>query len=237
MILGPVPVRFVGVSHGYGAGNTRVRALTAVDLEVGVGELVAVMGPSGSGKSTLLALAGGLERPDEGAVVIHGTNISDLPSAERAIVRRRSIGYVFEDFNLIPALSAVENVAMPLELDGIATAKAHVVALAALEEVGAGAIADRFPDDLSGGEQQRVAIARALVGRRSILLADEPTGALDSHSGEKVMLALRERVDSGVAGILVTHEARFAAWADRTVFLRDGRIVDSSRADRVEDLL
>ncbi|WP_115726775.1 ABC transporter ATP-binding protein [Actinomyces culturomici] len=237
MSLGPAPVRLVGVSHGYGAGNTRVQALKSVDLEVGVGELVAIMGPSGSGKSTFLAIAGGLERPDEGAVLIHGADISTLDAAERAAVRRRSIGYVFQDFNLIPTLTALENVAMPLELDGAPGKKARLAARAALEEAGASDIADRFPDGLSGGEQQRIAIARALVGRRSIIMADEPTGALDSNSGEKVMLALRNRIDSGVAGILVTHEARFAAWADRTVFLRDGRIIDSSRSDRVEDLL
>lgn len=237
MILAPSPVRLVGVSHGYGSGNTRVQALSGIDLEVRAGEFVAVMGPSGSGKSTLLALAGGLERPDEGAVLINGRDISTMDASERAAIRRRSIGYVFQEYNLLPALSAIENVALPLELDGVKPAKARLAALAALEETGAAELAPRFPDDLSGGEQQRIAIARALVGRRSIIMADEPTGALDSNTGEKVMKALRRRIDDGAAGILVTHEARFAAWADRTIFLRDGRIVDSSRDDSFEDLL
>ena len=237
MILAPAPVRLVGVSHDYGLGNTRVQALAGIDLHGDPGELLAIMGPSGSGKSTLLAVAGGLEKPREGAVHINGVDITALDSAGRAAVRRSSIGYVFQDFNLIPTLTAVENVAMPLELDGIRRARARAAARAALADVDADALADRFPDDLSGGEQQRIAIARALVGRRSIILADEPTGALDSHSGERIMVALRERIDAGAAGILVTHEARFAAWADRTVFLRDGRVIDASGSDRAEDLL
>lgn len=237
MISAPYPVRMVGVSHEHSAGETRVHALSLIDLEVNPGELLAIMGPSGSGKSTLLSIAGGLEKPDHGAVLINGVDIASLSSADRAAVRRRNIGYVFQDFNLLTTLSAVENVEMPLHLDGISPKRARIAALAALGDVGALNIAHRFPSALSGGQQQRVAIARALVGDRSIILADEPTGALDSHSGEQVMLALRTHIDKGAAGILVTHEARFAAWADRTIFLRDGRIVDRSCEDRPEDLL
>ncbi|TMZ56369.1 ATP-binding cassette domain-containing protein, partial [Klebsiella pneumoniae] len=163
--------------------------------------------------------------------------LSDLNATGRAALRRRRIGYVFQDFNLIPALTAAENVALPRELDGVRTRRARREALAALTEVEMADVAERFPDELSGGQQQRVAIARALVGPRRLLLADEPTGALDSVTGEAVMRVLRARVDAGAAGLLVTHEPRFAAWADRTVFLRDGVVVDATEPDRPEDLL
>jgi putative ABC transport system ATP-binding protein len=152
-------------------------------------------------------------------------------------MRRTSIGYVFQDFNLIPALTAVENVALPRELDGASARSARKAALAALEEVGLGELAKRFPDEMSGGQQQRVAIARAIVGERRLVLADEPTGALDSETGEDVLRLIRARCDAGAAGVLVTHEARHAAWADRVVFLRDGVIVDESGEDRPDALL
>jgi putative ABC transport system ATP-binding protein len=216
------------VSRVHGSGETAVHALRTVSLRVPAGELVAVMGPSGSGKSTLLTLAGGLDRPTSGEVVVEGTVLGGLSKAELARLRRRSVGYVFQDFNLVPALTAAENVALPRELDGVRARTARAEALAALEEVGIPELADRFPDDMSGGQQQRVAIARALVGERRLVLADEPTGALDSLTGEAVLRLLRARVDAGAAGVLVTHEARQAAWADRTVFLRDGRIVDDT---------
>ncbi|MGN6332270.1 MAG: ABC transporter ATP-binding protein [Motilibacteraceae bacterium] len=216
------------VSRVHGSGETAVHALRAVSLRVPAGELVAVMGPSGSGKSTLLTLAGGLDRPTSGEVVVEGTVLGGLSKAELARLRRRSVGYVFQDFNLVPALTAAENVALPRELDGVRARAARAEAVAALEEVGIPELADRFPDDMSGGQQQRVAIARALVGERRLVLADEPTGALDSLTGEAVLRLLRARVDAGAAGVLVTHEARHAAWADRTVFLRDGRIVDDT---------
>jgi putative ABC transport system ATP-binding protein len=148
--------------------------------------------------------------------------------AALARLRRRAVGYVFQDFNLIPALTAVENVALPRELDGVPWRTAKQDAVRALEEVGIAELADRFPDDMSGGQQQRVAIARALVGERRLVLADEPTGALDSETGESVLRLLRARCDAGAAGVLVTHEARHAAWADRVVFLRDGRVVDQA---------
>jgi len=186
------------------------------------------MGPSGSGKSTLLHIAGGLDSPTAGQVLVEGRDLAALSAAQVAAVRRRSVGYVFQDLNLLPSLSALENVALPLELDGVRGGMARTAARAALDEVGVGALAGRFPDELSGGQQQRVAIARALVGPRRLLLADEPTGALDSTTGEEVLRVLRARCEAGAAGVLVTHEARHAAWADRVVFLRDGVVVDQS---------
>jgi putative ABC transport system ATP-binding protein len=152
-------------------------------------------------------------------------------------MRRTSVGYVFQGFNLVPALTAAENVALPRELDGVRSGKARRDALAALEEVGIADLADRFPDDMSGGQQQRVAIARAIVGERRLVLADEPTGALDTETGEEILRLLRARCDAGAAGVLVTHEARHAAWADRVVFLRDGVVVDESGSAPVDDLL
>ncbi|PZF86432.1 ABC transporter ATP-binding protein [Jiangella anatolica] len=209
-------------------GPDVVHALRDVSLALRTGELVAVMGPSGSGKSTLLHLAGGLDTPTEGAVLVEGTDLATLNRAELAAIRRRSLGYVFQDLNLIPALTAAENVALPRELDGVRARAARQEALAALTEVGVGDLADRFPDEMSGGQQQRVAIARALVGPRRLVLADEPTGALDSQTGEDVLRVLRARCDAGASGLLVTHEARHAAWADRVVFLRDGALIDDT---------
>ncbi|MGP3690314.1 ABC transporter ATP-binding protein [Streptomyces sp. IBSNAI002] len=221
----------------HGSGATEVHALRGINLSVYPGELVAVMGPSGSGKSTLLTLAGGLDTPTSGRVVVEGTDITTANRKQLAALRRRSIGYVFQDYNLIPALTAAENVALPRELDGVSARKARVSALAALEEMGLGQLADRFPDEMSGGQQQRVAIARALVGDRRLVLADEPTGALDSETGESVLALLRTRCDAGAAGVLVTHEPRFAAWADRVVFLRDGSVVDENVRGSAEQLL
>jgi putative ABC transport system ATP-binding protein len=216
------------VSRVHGHGETEVRALDGVTLTVQSGELVAVMGPSGSGKSTLLNLAGGLDQPTSGRVVVEGTDVGAMSLRELAALRRRTLGFVFQDFNLIPSLTAAENVALPLELDGERVSKARRVALGSLETVGILELADRYPEHMSGGQQQRVAIARALVGNRRLVLADEPTGALDSHTGEDVLRVLRARCDAGAAGLLVTHEARHAAWADRVVFLRDGVIIDTT---------
>jgi putative ABC transport system ATP-binding protein len=222
----------------HGSGETAVHALRGVTLTVDAGELVAVMGPSGSGKSTLLNLAGGLDSPSQGEVVVDGTVLGRCSRSALAGLRRRRIGYVFQDLNLLPSLTAAENVALPLELDGAGMARARRAALAALSEVDLDGFGPRFPDQLSGGQQQRVAIARALVGERRLVLADEPTGALDSQTGEAVLRLLRSKVDSGAAGVLVTHEARHAAWADRVVFLRDGVVVDSSGPlDQPDDLL
>ena len=208
--------------------RTRCTRSATVDLSVERGELVAVMGPSGSGKSTLLTIAGSLEQPTSGEVLVDGVDLATVSHADRATMRRRSIGYVFQDFNLLPGLTAVENVALPLELDGIRARAARATALKALEELGVAERADRYPDELSGGERQRVAIARAIVGERGLLLADEPTGALDSVNGEAVMRLLRAATQRGVAGVVVTHEAQLASWADRVVFLRDGRVVDQT---------
>ena len=216
------------VSKSYGHGAATVLALRDVDLSVRAGELVAIMGPSGSGKSTLLTIAGTLEDPTAGRVSVEGQDTTTMSRNDRARLRRRSIGYVFQDFNLLAGLTAAENVALPLELDGTRTRNARRLAMAALEQLGLADRADRYPDDLSGGERQRVAIARAVVGDRHLLLADEPTGALDSVNGEGVMRLVRSACKRGVAGVVVTHDAQLAAWADRVVFLRDGRVVDQS---------
>ncbi|MEH0828597.1 MULTISPECIES: ABC transporter ATP-binding protein [unclassified Micromonospora] len=212
----------------HGNGDAAVTALGGVSLVVRPGELVGVMGPSGSGKSTLLNLAGGLDRPTRGEVWVEGERLDTLNRARLSALRRRSIGYVFQHLNLLPGLTTVENVALPLELDGTSVRQARRRAAAALDEVGMADLAQRFPDELSGGQQQRVAIARALIGRRRLVLADEPTGALDSQTGEAVLRVLRSRVNAGAAAILVTHEARHAAWADRVVFMQDGVVTGTS---------
>ncbi|MGC5010998.1 ABC transporter ATP-binding protein [Streptosporangium sp. DT93] len=223
-------VRLDRVTRTHGEGPQAVTALREVSLDVGSGELVAVMGPSGSGKSTLLNLAGGLDTPTSGSVTVEDTPLSSLTTAERAGLRRRRVGYVFQDLNLIPSLTALENVTLPRELDGVALRTARGEAMRVLAEVGLRAIADRFPDEISGGQRQRVAIARALVGERRLILADEPTGALDTPTGDEILQLLRVRCDAGAAVLLVTHEPRYAAWADRVVFLRDGEIADSTAA-------
>jgi putative ABC transport system ATP-binding protein len=218
------------VSKVYGSGPSEVNALTTVDLTVERDELVAIMGPSGSGKSTLLTIAGSLEEATSGQVLVDGVDLATLSRSERAKMRRRSIGYVFQDFNLLPGLTALENVTLPLELDGVRARAAQAVGLEALKELDVAERAERYPDELSGGERQRVAIARAIVGERALLLADEPTGALDSVNGEGVMRLLRAATKRGVAGVVVTHEAQLASWADRVVFLRDGHVVDQTVA-------
>jgi putative ABC transport system ATP-binding protein len=221
-------LRLRGVSKAYGAGAGAVAALRGIDLTVGDGELVAVMGPSGSGKSTLLTIAGTLEEPDAGEVWVCGADAAGLGHDARARLRRRSIGFVFQDLNLLPGLSALENVALPLELDGVGTRQARAEAARILDELDLSGRAAHYPDDLSGGERQRVAIGRAMVGERRLLLADEPTGALDSVNGEAVMRILRGACKRGMAGVMVTHDAQLASWADRVVFLRDGRIIDQT---------
>ena len=216
------------VSKVYGEGASQVRALDQINLEVEAGSLVAVMGPSGSGKSTLLTIAGSLEDPSRGEVIIGGASLSHMSRDDKARLRRRSIGFVFQDFNLLPGLTAAENVSLPLELDGTRAGKARVTALGMLEELG---LADRggaFPDELSGGERQRVSIARAIVGERRLLLADEPSGALDSANGEAVMRMVLAACREGVAAVVVTHDAQLASWADRVMFIRDGRMVDQT---------
>ena len=214
-----------------------MHALRDVSIEVQPGELVAVMGASGSGKSSLLAIAGGLAHPTDGEVLVDGQVLADIAPKRLAELRRRSLGFVFQDYNLVPTLTAAENVGLPLELDGWDRRRVRRAAAEALTAVGLADKADRFPDDLSGGQQQRIAIARAVVGPRRLVLADEPTGALDSTTGELVLRMLRDRVDAGAGGLLVTHDARHAAWADRIVFLRDGSVIDSRQAPSPDSLL
>jgi putative ABC transport system ATP-binding protein len=213
------------VSRVYGDGAGEVTALHDVSLSVEPGQLVAVMGPSGSGKSTLLTIAGTLEEPSSGEVMVGGRLVTGASAAERARLRRRAIGYVFQDFNLLPGLTATENVALPLQLDGVLAGRARAAADRALAGLGLADRAGHFPEQLSGGERQRVAIARALVGRRRLLLADEPSGALDSANGEMVMQIIRAACRQGVAAVVVTHDAQLASWADRVVLVRDGRVV------------
>jgi putative ABC transport system ATP-binding protein len=214
------------VSKVYGSGPAEVRALSGVNLSVRAGEMVAIMGPSGSGKSTLLTVAGSLEEPTSGTVLIEGKPLAGMSRSDQARMRRRHVGYVFQDFNLLPGLTAAENIALPLELDGTKVKTAAAAAERALEQVGMAGQAGRYPDELSGGQRQRVAIARALVGERRLLLADEPSGALDSQTGESVIRLLRAACKAGAAAALATHDAQLAAWADRVVFLRDGVVVD-----------
>jgi putative ABC transport system ATP-binding protein len=216
------------VSRVYGAGAAEVRALQDIDLTVDAGAMVAVMGPSGSGKSSLLTIAGSLEDPSSGEVIIDGQALKGMSRNDKARLRRRAIGYVFQDFNLLPGLTAAENVSLPLELDGMPARKARTVGLASLAELGLAERASHFPDQLSGGERQRVAIARAVVGERRLLLADEPSGALDSVNGEAVMRLIHAACKRGLAAVVVTHDAQLASWADRVVFLRDGRITDQT---------
>ena len=225
------------VSKVYGQGAAEVHALREISLAVSAGTMVAVMGPSGSGKSTLLTIAGTLEDPSEGEVLIGGVTATDLPRDGKARLRRRAIGYVFQDFNLLPGLTAAENVALPLELDGVSARRARRAARDALERLGLADRAGHFPDQMSGGERQRVAIARAMVGERQLLLADEPSGALDSVNGEAVMRLIHSACKSGMAAVVVTHDAQLASWADRVVFLRDGRITDRTQSPGPESLL
>lgn len=218
------------VAKIYGEGPTQVQALQDVSMSVEAGELVAVMGPSGSGKSSLLTIAGSLEEPTSGYVLVGGATLSKLSRAEKARLRRRTIGYVFQDFNLLPGLTAVENVSLPLELDGLTARKARAVGIEALDELELTEQAERFPDELSGGERQRVAIARAVAGCPLVVLADEPTGNLDSHTAAAIIDLLTEtremRHDRPMTVIIATHDPQIAARCERMIRLKDGVIVD-----------
>jgi putative ABC transport system ATP-binding protein len=198
------------VSKTYGEGAGEVHAIDHVSLSVDRGALVAVMGPSGSGKSTLLTIAGSLEEPSAGEVLIDGRSLSSMSRNDKARLRRRTVGFVFQDFNLLAGLTAAENVSLPLELDGMSARQARAVGVAALEELGLGERAAHYPDELSGGERQRVAIARAVIGDRHLLLADEPSGALDSTNGEMVMRMILGACKRGLAAVVVTHDAQLA---------------------------
>jgi putative ABC transport system ATP-binding protein len=217
------------ISKSYGQGGAEVHALRDVSLTADEGEMVAVMGPSGSGKSTLLTIAGTLEQPTSGEVLIAGQSVSRMSRNAKARLRRRVVGYVFQDFNLLPGLTAAENVSLPLELDGLSARKARVPGLRGLERLGLSERAAHYPDQLSGGERQRVAIARAMVGDRTLVLADEPSGALDSMNAQAVMRLLLDACkNGGMTAVVVTHDAQLASWADRVVFLRDGRVTDQT---------
>ena len=218
------------VSKVYGEGPVEVHAVEHINLSVDRGALVAVMGPSGSGKSTLLTIAGTLEEPTSGEVTIDGVAVSSLSHNDKARLRRRTVGYVFQDFNLLAGLTAAENVSLPLELDGVSARKARLAGVEMLDTLGLADRATHYPDQLSGGERQRVAIARAVIGERHLLLADEPSGALDSANGEAVMRMILAACKRGLAAVVVTHDAQLASWADRVVFLRDGRVVDQTVA-------
>ena len=214
----------------YGSGDTAVTALDHVNLSVEAGEFVAIMGPSGCGKSTLLHLLGGLDRPSEGRVVIDGQPINELSDDNLTRLRRRKIGFVFQFYNLIPVMDATENAALPVTLDGTSQAKAMAKAKEWLEKVGLGNRLKNRPDQLSGGQQQRVAVARALVAEPSVVLADEPTGNLDSHASDEIAALLRQVANEwGRAVVMVTHDAHVASYADRIIFLKDGVIVEEKR--------
>ncbi len=223
-------VEYRDVIKSFGAGETEVRAVNGINLSIRPGEFVAIMGPSGCGKSTLLHLGGGLELPTAGQVLFDGNDLSSVGAVRLAEIRRRHLGYVFQSLNLVPSLTALENVMLPLELDGIAGAEARRQAVEALTKVGIDQQVDRYPDSFSGGQQQRIAIARAVVGERRVLFADEPTGALDTLTSDHVVEVMAALARSGVAVVMVTHEPRFASWADRVVFVRDGKLIDESVA-------
>lgn len=214
-----------GLRKAYGQEEVRVEALKGVDLGVSRGEMVAIMGRSGSGKSTLLSLLGGVDVPTEGKVLLEGVDLASLSDDQRTLMRRQRIGFIFQHFNLLPILTAEENVALPLELDGVPSAEAQRLAAEMLDLVGMSKRRTHVPSALSGGEQQRVAVARALVIQPAILLADEPTGNLDSANGQRLVTMLRELVnDRGQTMVVVTHDAEVAAQADRIIRLFDGQI-------------
>jgi putative ABC transport system ATP-binding protein len=209
----------------YGEGEARVEALKGVDLGVHAGEMLAIMGRSGSGKSTMLTILGGVDVPTSGQILLEGVDMATMTDRERTLLRRRRIGFIFQAFNLLPILTAEENVALPLEVDGVAPARAKERAVAALELVGLAARRGHLPGKMSGGEQQRVAIARALVIQPALLLADEPTGNLDSANGDRITRVLRDLVDQrGQTIVMVTHDPSVARQADRAVHLLDGRV-------------
>ncbi len=223
-------IRTENLTKVYGQGPTAVRALDGVNLNVEAGEFVAVMGPSGCGKSTLMHLLGGLDNPTSGTVIIGESPLSGLKDETLTELRRRKIGFIFQFFNLIPVLTALENTALPMTLDGKEAAVARSKAAELLTKVG---LAEKFnsrPDQLSGGQQQRVAIARALVYDPDLILADEPTGNLDTRASDEIASLLRQVAnDWGRSVVMVTHDPRIAAYADRIIFLKDGQIADQTR--------
>jgi putative ABC transport system ATP-binding protein len=221
-------IEITDLTKTYGTGNVAVHALRSVDAAVERGEFLAIMGPSGSGKSTLMNILGCLDRPTSGTYVLDGEDVSRLSKNELARVRNRRIGFVFQSYNLLPRLTAAKNVTLPLlynSQEGLTDRECHERAIAALESVGLGERVRHRPNELSGGQQQRVAIARALINNPSIILADEPTGNLDTQSSEEIMDLLYQLHDQGVTIVMVTHEPGIADHAERVIFLRDGQIV------------
>src|SRR5712671_2195201 len=219
-------LRLEGIKKVFFTDEVETHALAGIHLEVNPADYVSIAGPSGCGKSTLLSILGLLDSPTEGFYTLNGRPVANLGHAERARIRNREIGFIFQSFNLIGDLTVYENVELPLTYRGMASSERKVFVLEALERVGMGHRAKHLPSQLSGGQQQRVAVARALAGKPAILLADEPTGNLDSHNGEAVMHLLRELHQGGATICMVTHDERFAQHADRTVHLFDGRVVE-----------
>jgi putative ABC transport system ATP-binding protein len=224
------------VSRVYATGDVEVRALDGISLTIDEGEFVAVMGPSGSGKSTLMNIVGCLDRPTGGRFVLAGREVSRLSKTELAEVRSRVLGFVFQSFNLLPRTSALENVELPLLYQGVRARERHQRAHEALDRVGLGPRVEHHPSQLSGGQQQRVAIARALVTRPRVILADEPTGNLDSRTSVEVMALFQELGSHGITVVLVTHEPDIAEFASRIIVVKDGRVrSDERRAPRLAD--
>ena len=225
---------FQDISKIYGSGNTEVRALSHVNLTVKEGEYCAIMGPSGSGKSTAMNIIGCLDRPTSGRYDLDGTDVAQLSDAELAIIRNRKIGFVFQQFHLLPQLSALENVMLPMVYASVSQRERQERAAEALTKVGLGNRMNNRPTQLSGGQQQRVAIARAIVNQPVLLLADEPTGALDSHTTQEVMTIFAELNTSGITVVMVTHEPEVARLTQRIVWFRDGEVMNDHMAP--EDL-